>query len=80
MQPKIDANYFKNLIAMPTEKYRIDDRKIRFFYHRFVEGLGNVVSIKKSIESLALTTLEIKDLCEKISENVSGKRKYRIMI
>ena len=71
---------FEDLSLVSDVKYKINDRKIRFFYHRFVDSLGNIDSIKKSGQDLFLTQDEAVGLCKKISENVSGKRKYRFMI
>ena len=75
-----DEEYYLFGEDLPDEKYEIKDRKVRFFYQRFVKSLGNINSIKKSIEDLFLTKDELIGLFEKISDNVSVDRSYKISL
>jgi len=65
----------KNKIKLLGDnKYLLKDRKLKFFYYRFVENLGNIKAIKNSITELIIDEEKISSL---ISNLRSSTKKYK---
>ena len=64
----LDYDY-KNVKKERVDRdYVLSDRKLRFFYHRFYNEIGNIQAIKESEKRLVIGYKDLRGLMKLVSE------------